>query len=184
MWEVPSQAPEDLLQSKPASNCDGDLNENLRFCSEAQTRSSLPPQFIIEDMKQQQTNKHSNLHREDQHITVEELWRGWKTSEGGAHTQQSSQTMRTRPLTLCLVLSLHPVHNWTMEDTVQWLKDSVELPQYEKNFRDFRVTGNTLPRSELTSLFLICASSVVLLGPMLPSAGPQRKQHDCIYSLV
>ncbi len=39
-------------------------------------------QFIIEDMKQQQTNKHNNLHREDQHITVEELWKGWKTSEG------------------------------------------------------------------------------------------------------
>ncbi|XP_069025839.1 stromal interaction molecule 2 isoform X2 [Embiotoca jacksoni] len=76
-------------------------------------------EFIIEDMKQQQTNKHSNLHREDQHITVEELWRGWKSSE---------------------------VHNWTMEDTVQWLQESVELPQYEKNFRDFRVTGNTLPR--------------------------------------
>lgn len=35
-------------------------------------------------MKQQQTNKHSNLHREDQHITVEELWKGWKTSEGKA----------------------------------------------------------------------------------------------------
>ncbi|XP_005744971.1 stromal interaction molecule 2 isoform X2 [Pundamilia nyererei] len=70
-------------------------------------------------MKQQQTNKHSNLHREDQHITVEELWRGWKTSE---------------------------VHNWTTEDTVWWLKESVELPQYEKNFRDFRITGNTLPR--------------------------------------
>ncbi|XP_041841945.1 stromal interaction molecule 2 isoform X4 [Melanotaenia boesemani] len=76
-------------------------------------------EFIIEDMKQQQTNKHSNLHREDQHITVEELWKGWKTSE---------------------------VHNWTMDDTVQWLKEAVELPQYEKNFRDFRVTGNTLPR--------------------------------------
>uniref|UniRef100_A0A667ZNZ2 Stromal interaction molecule 2 n=1 Tax=Myripristis murdjan TaxID=586833 RepID=A0A667ZNZ2_9TELE len=76
-------------------------------------------EFIIEDMKQQQTNKHSNLHREDQHITVEELWKGWKTSE---------------------------VHNWTMEDAVQWLKESVELPQYERNFRDFRVTGNTLPR--------------------------------------
>ncbi|KAM6895069.1 stromal interaction molecule 2 isoform 1-T1 [Lycodopsis pacificus] len=76
-------------------------------------------EFIIEDMKQQQTNKHSNLHHEDQHITVEELWKGWKTSE---------------------------VHNWTVEDSVQWLKESVELPQYEKNFRDFRVTGNTLPR--------------------------------------
>src|SRR4029434_1337003 len=42
----------------------------------------LLSQFIIEDMKQQQTNKHSNLHREDQHITVEELWKGWKSSEG------------------------------------------------------------------------------------------------------
>ncbi|XP_077445929.1 stromal interaction molecule 2 isoform X1 [Stigmatopora argus] len=39
-------------------------------------------EFIIEDMKQHQTNKHSNLHREDQHITVEELWKGWKSSEG------------------------------------------------------------------------------------------------------
>lgn len=38
------------------------------------------------------------------------------------------------------------VHNWTMEDAVQWLKESVELPQYEKNFRDFKVNGNTLPR--------------------------------------
>lgn len=76
-------------------------------------------EFIIEDMKQQQTNKHSVLHREDQHITVEELWRCWKTSE---------------------------VHNWTTEETVQWLKECVELPQYEKNFRDFKVTGNTLPR--------------------------------------
>lgn len=76
-------------------------------------------EFIIEDMKQHQTNKHSNLHREDQHITVEELWRGWKISE---------------------------VHNWTLEDAVQWLKESVELPQYEKNFREFKVDGNTLPR--------------------------------------
>lgn len=56
---------------------------SLTPSSEAQLCSSLHPQFIIEDMKQQQTNKHSNLHREDQHITVEELWKGWKTSEGG-----------------------------------------------------------------------------------------------------
>uniref|UniRef100_A0A8C6WVL2 SAM domain-containing protein n=1 Tax=Neogobius melanostomus TaxID=47308 RepID=A0A8C6WVL2_9GOBI len=76
-------------------------------------------EFIIEDMKQQQTNKHSNLHREDQHITVEELWRGWKSSQ---------------------------VHNWTQEEVLRWLKDFVELPQYEKNFKEFKVTGNTLPR--------------------------------------
>lgn len=41
-------------------------------------------------MKQQHTNKHSNLHREDQHITVEELWKGWKTSEGNVHASQMS----------------------------------------------------------------------------------------------
>nr|XP_046268839.1 stromal interaction molecule 2-like isoform X1 [Scatophagus argus] len=76
-------------------------------------------EFIIEDMKQQQTNKHSNLHREDQHITVEELWRGWKSSE---------------------------VHNWTQDAVLRWLKEFVELPQYEKNFKDFKVNGNTLPR--------------------------------------
>lgn len=40
-------------------------------------------------MKQQQTNKHSNLHREDQHITVEELWRAWKISEGKQFQQQA-----------------------------------------------------------------------------------------------
>uniref|UniRef100_UPI0037E831A4 stromal interaction molecule 2-like isoform X2 n=2 Tax=Semicossyphus pulcher TaxID=241346 RepID=UPI0037E831A4 len=76
-------------------------------------------EFIIEDMKQQQTNKHSHLHREDQHITIEELWRGWKSSE---------------------------VHNWTQDDVIRWLKEFVELPQYERNFKDFKVNGNTLPR--------------------------------------
>lgn len=28
------------------------------------------------------SNKHSHLHREDKHITIEDLWRRWKTSEG------------------------------------------------------------------------------------------------------
>ncbi|XP_037117295.1 stromal interaction molecule 2 isoform X1 [Syngnathus acus] len=125
-------------------------------------------EFIREDMKQQQTNKHSNLHREDQHITVEELWKGWKTCE---------------------------VHNWTVEDTVRWLKESVELPQYEKNFRDFRVTGNTLPRiaaNEPSFLSLqlkvsdqrhkqklnLKALDAVLFGP------PLRPQHNWVKDFV
>lgn len=125
-------------------------------------------EFIIEDMKQQQTNKHSVLHREDQHITVEELWRCWKTSE---------------------------VHNWTTEETVQWLKECVELPQYEKNFRDFKVTGNTLPRiaaNEPSFLSMqlkildqrhkqklnLKALDAVLFGP------PQRPQHNWMKDFV
>ncbi|XP_043971049.1 stromal interaction molecule 2 [Gambusia affinis] len=125
-------------------------------------------EFIIEDMKQQQTHKHSKLHREDQHITVEELWRGWKSSE---------------------------VHNWTLDDVLRWLKDFVELPQYERNFKDFRVNGNTLPRiaanepsflsSQLKVLdqrdkqkLNIKALDVVLFGP------PTRPPHNYMKDLL
>uniref|UniRef100_A0A8C0G4R9 Stromal interaction molecule 2 n=1 Tax=Chelonoidis abingdonii TaxID=106734 RepID=A0A8C0G4R9_CHEAB len=77
-------------------------------------------EFIREDMKYKDaSNKHSHLHREDKHITVEDLWKRWKTSE---------------------------VHNWTQEETLQWLVEFVELPQYEKNFKDSSVKGTTLPR--------------------------------------
>ncbi|XP_068606841.1 stromal interaction molecule 2-like [Brachionichthys hirsutus] len=125
-------------------------------------------EFIIEDMKQQQTNKHSNLHREDQHITVEELWRGWKSSE---------------------------VHNWTQDSVLRWLKEFVELPQYEKNFKDFKVNGNTLPRiaanePSFLSVHLrvqdqrdkqklnIKALDVVLFGP------PTRPPHNYLKDLL
>ncbi|KAK2816973.1 hypothetical protein Q5P01_025164 [Channa striata] len=125
-------------------------------------------EFIIEDMKQQQTNKHSNLHREDQHITVEELWRGWKSSE---------------------------VHNWTQDEVLRWLKEFVELPQYERNFKDFKVNGNTLPRIAANEpSFLsgqlkvqdqrdkqklnIKALDVVLFGP------PTRPHHNYMKDLL
>uniref|UniRef100_A0A8C5NF52 Stromal interaction molecule 2-like n=1 Tax=Gouania willdenowi TaxID=441366 RepID=A0A8C5NF52_GOUWI len=125
-------------------------------------------EFIIEDMKQQQTNKHNHLHREDQHITVEELWRGWKSSE---------------------------VHNWTQEDVLRWLKEFVELPQYERNFKDFKVNGNTLPRiaaNEPSFLSMqlrvqdqrdkqklnIKALDVVLFGP------PTRPPHNYMKDLL
>ncbi|KAM4750898.1 LOW QUALITY PROTEIN: uncharacterized protein FYW61_005730 [Anableps anableps] len=125
-------------------------------------------EFIIDDMKQQQTHKHSNLHREDQHITVEELWRGWKSSE---------------------------VHNWTLEMFWRWLKDFVELPQYERNFKDFKVNGNTLPRiaanepsflsAQLKVLdqrdkqkLSIKALDVVLFGP------PTRPPHNYMKDLL
>ncbi|KAM4584631.1 stromal interaction molecule 2-like [Odontesthes bonariensis] len=125
-------------------------------------------EFIIEDMKQQQTHKHSKLHREDQHITVEELWRGWKSSE---------------------------VHNWTQDEVLRWLKEFVELPQYERNFKDFKVNGNTLPRIAANEpSFLsghlrvqdqrdkqklnIKALDVVLFGP------PTRPPHNYMKDLV
>ncbi|KAI4901959.1 hypothetical protein NFI96_005367 [Prochilodus magdalenae] len=39
-----------------------------------------------------------------------------------------------------------PVHNWTQEDVLCWLREFVELPQYENSFKELHVSGNTLPR--------------------------------------
>ncbi|KAM7394190.1 hypothetical protein PAMP_021003 [Pampus punctatissimus] len=81
------------------------------------------------------------------------------------------------------------MHNWTQDEVLRWLKDFVELPQYERNFKDFKVNGNTLPRIAANEpSFLsghlrvqdqrdkqklnIKALDVVLFGP------PTRKNND------
>lgn len=46
------------------------------------------------------------------------------------------------------------VHNWTVEQTSEWLATSVELPQYIPNFIQHRVTGATLPRLVAIFYFL------------------------------
>ncbi|CAB1345039.1 unnamed protein product [Coregonus sp. 'balchen'] len=108
-------------------------------------------EFIREDMKQQQTNKHSNLHREDQHITVEELWKGWKASE---------------------------VHNWTTEDTVQWLKESVELPQLAANEPSFMSGQLKILDQRHKQKLNLKALDAVLFGP------PLRPQHNWMKDFV
>ncbi|XP_069058239.1 stromal interaction molecule 2 [Pleurodeles waltl] len=114
-------------------------------------------EFLREDMKYKDaSSKHSHLHREDKHITIEDLWKRWKTSE---------------------------VHNWTLDGTLQWLHEFVELPQYENTFRDHTVKGTTLPRIAVNEpVFMISqlkildrshrqklalkALDVVLFGPL------------------
>ncbi len=59
------------------------------------------------------------FHGNDKHITVDELWKSWKSSE---------------------------VRNWTIEETVEWLCSSVELPQYVEQFQTNAVDGMALPR--------------------------------------
>ncbi|XP_035222166.1 stromal interaction molecule homolog isoform X2 [Stegodyphus dumicola] len=62
--------------------------------------------------------RHKEFHGNDKYINVDELWQAWKTSE---------------------------VHNWTIDETVEWLITQVDLPQYEHNFRNNGVTGASLP---------------------------------------
>nr|VZI36003.1 unnamed protein product [Spirometra erinaceieuropaei] len=40
----------------------------------------------------------------------------------------------------------NPAHNWTVQDTIRWLGESVELPQYDQVFLLHNVDGETLPR--------------------------------------
>ncbi|XP_043479704.1 stromal interaction molecule homolog isoform X1 [Leptopilina heterotoma] len=64
-------------------------------------------------------------HNDDMQISVRELWEAWLKSE---------------------------VHNWTIEQTSEWLKTNVELPQYIPNFIQHRVTGATLPRLAVNNM--------------------------------
>ncbi|XP_028969130.1 stromal interaction molecule homolog [Galendromus occidentalis] len=43
------------------------------------------------------------------------------------------------------------VHNWTVEETVAWLVDSVELPQYVRLFHENQIDGAKLPRMAINS---------------------------------
>ncbi|OAD53844.1 Stromal interaction molecule like protein [Eufriesea mexicana] len=84
-------------------------------------------------------------HNDDMHISVRELWEAWLRSE---------------------------VHNWTIEQTSEWLSSNVELPQYVPTFIQHRVTGATLPSNVLgikdpihKQKIALKAMDVVLFGP-------------------
>ena len=73
------------------------------------------------------------------------------------------------------------VHNWTVEQTVDWLKNNVDLPQYSEIFIKEGVDGRKLPRAASDPAFLskvlgitssihrskisLKAMDVVLFGP-------------------
>ncbi|XP_067640172.1 stromal interaction molecule homolog isoform X3 [Eurosta solidaginis] len=65
---------------------------------------------------------------DDMHISVKELWEAWLRSE---------------------------VHNWTMEQTTDWLAQSVQLPQYVELFRQHKVTGASLPRLAVNNMHYV-----------------------------
>ena len=73
------------------------------------------------------------------------------------------------------------VHNWTVEQTVEWLREAVDLPQYSETFLRAEVAGNKLPLAASDPSFLaktlgitnsihrskisLKAMDVVLFGP-------------------
>ncbi|KAG8235492.1 hypothetical protein J437_LFUL015719 [Ladona fulva] len=85
-------------------------------------------EFLREELKYEQgyEKRQKAFHRnDDMHISVKELWEAWLRSE---------------------------VHNWTVEQTVEWLATNVELPQYIPNFINNQVNGAALPRLAVNNM--------------------------------
>lgn len=79
-------------------------------------------QFLREELHYEggHERRQKAFHRDDDmHISVRELWDIWTRSE---------------------------VHNWTIEQTTEWLSHFVQLPQYVSQFQQHGIDGTKLPR--------------------------------------
>lgn len=87
--------------------------------------------FLREELKYDSgyEKRHKAFHfNDDMHISVKELWEAWLRSE---------------------------VHNWTVDQTTEWLAQSVQLPQYVHLFRQHKVTGKVLPRLAVNNMHYV-----------------------------
>ncbi|XP_040006286.1 stromal interaction molecule 1b isoform X1 [Xiphias gladius] len=90
--------------------------------------TSETDEFLREDLKYHDSKaKHSSFHRADLHISLEDMWNAWKSSE---------------------------VYNWTELQVEDWLLVSVELPQYTETFRKLQLDGKALPRLAVKNITL------------------------------
>ena len=77
-------------------------------------------EFIREELQNIDGEKRQhNFHQNDYQISVQELWLSFKNSV---------------------------VYNWTVDDVVLWIKEHVDLPDYEDVFRERGITGLHLPQ--------------------------------------
>ncbi|XP_067841667.1 stromal interaction molecule 1b isoform X5 [Heptranchias perlo] len=132
-------------------------------------------EFLREDLNYQDAAaKHSTFHGGDKLISVEDLWKSWKSSE---------------------------VYNWTGEEVIEWLINYVELPQYEEHFRKLHINGHDMPRLAVNNLTLACsllkvndrshrqklqlkALDTVLFGPPLLTRHSHLKDFMLVVSIV
>ncbi|XP_055588145.1 stromal interaction molecule homolog isoform X2 [Uranotaenia lowii] len=87
--------------------------------------------FLREELKYDSgyEKRHRAFHfNDDMHISVKELWEAWLRSA---------------------------VHNWTVEQTTEWLAQSVQLPQYVHLFKQHKVTGKVLPRLAVNNMHYV-----------------------------
>lgn len=76
--------------------------------------------FFRHGLKHDDANERQRqFHGNDKHISLDELWRHWLKSDA---------------------------HNWTVEQTIDWLVNCVQLEEYVDLFRRLQLNGSSLPR--------------------------------------
>ncbi|OWK53039.1 Stromal interaction molecule 1 [Lonchura striata] len=113
-------------------------------------------EFLREDLNYHDPAvKHSTFHGEDKLISVEDLWKAWKTSE---------------------------VYNWTVDEVVQWLISYVELPHRERPGPALQLPGACCvagPGGCARSSFLPCRLAVnnaTMMGTVLKMTDRSHRQ--------
>lgn len=134
-----------LSQNSDKSLISGEQCEDLDFCTDKSGYEAIKTlhrqldddangnidleesdEFLRDELQYENGyERHQGFHGNDKYINVDELWQAWKTSE---------------------------VHNWTVEETVEWLVSYVDLPQYVNTFQNHNVDGTKLPRLAVNSL--------------------------------
>lgn len=131
------------------------LHQQLDDDQDGTIEPSETGDFIKGDLKFEGDGRREKLfHKKDSEITVSDLWLTWVKSE---------------------------VYNWTVDQTVDWLKYNVDLPQYAATFIANSVDGTKLPLAASDPSFLskklgitnsihkskvtLKAMDVVLFGP-------------------
>ncbi|XP_074619328.1 stromal interaction molecule 1-like [Acropora palmata] len=129
-------------------------------------------EFMRDELKVTDTDRHSHFHGDDDLISVEELWKSWVQSE---------------------------VNNWTSQDVVNWLVNSVHLPQYAEVFSQASINGSAMPRLAIENGLLqelgikdskhrkkigLRAMDIVLFGPPFISGHSLLKDVVVAFSVL
>ena len=132
-------------------------------------------QFLREELHYEggHERRQKAFHRDDDmHISVRELWDIWTRSE---------------------------VHNWTIEQTAEWLSHFVQLPQYAALFQQHGIDGTKLPRwftvlkpcmvmlsvSSITTLFRfrLAVNNVQYISAVLGIKDPIHRQKIAVKAM-
>lgn len=95
------------------------VHQHLDDDSDGSIDTGESQEYLDEELEASSSKRHLALHTHDNFISVDELWESWQES---------------------------PVYSWTTDQVIDWLKNVVGLPQYEKKFRQKKINGKCIPR--------------------------------------